>query len=138
MSEPKTSTSMFSISCEALQQLLSALQSEGYDVVGPAIAGGAITYQSIRQLEDLPQGWTDDQEAGHYRLKKTDSRAYFGFNLGPHSWKKYLFPARQKLWHSKTNDLGELVFYPPSNEPKRYALLGVRACEIAVNLTPTV
>jgi len=75
-----------------LQALLDVLLSRGYQVVGPTIDQGAIVYGEVRSVKDLPQGWTDVQEPGRYRLEQRQDDACFGFVVGPHSWKKYLFP----------------------------------------------
>ena len=76
----------------------TALWQEGYTVVGPTIAQGAIVFDEVRGLDQLPIGWTDEQEGGTYRLKRRDDGAYFGYAVGPHSWKKYLFPSRLTLF----------------------------------------
>jgi len=81
--------------------LLSAIRSAGYRVVGPTVRDGAIVYGEIRQETDLPIGWTDRQDAGQYRLERRSDEALFGYNVGPHSWKKYLYPSRERLWTAK-------------------------------------
>ncbi len=82
----------------SLGQIIDRLWQEGYTVVGPTIAQGAIIFDEVRGLEQLPIGWTDEQEGGTYRLKRRDDEAYFGYAVGPHSWKKYLFPSRSTLF----------------------------------------
>ena len=81
-----------------LARIIDRLWQEGYTVVGPTIAQGAIIFDEVRGLEQLPIGWTDEQEGGTYRLKRRDDQAYFGYAVGPHSWKKYLFPSRLTLF----------------------------------------
>ena len=54
---------------------------------------GAIVYDRMESAEELPAGWTDEQEPGRYRLKRRDDQAVFGYAVGPQSWKKYLHPA---------------------------------------------
>ena len=49
---------MATISCDALQALLDAL-AENYEVIGPTVRDGAIVYDRITRLADLPAGWTD-------------------------------------------------------------------------------
>jgi hypothetical protein len=51
-----------------LQVLLDVLRDRGYCTVGPVVRDGAILYDEISRTEDLPLGWTDQQEAGTYRL----------------------------------------------------------------------
>jgi sulfhydrogenase subunit beta (sulfur reductase) len=110
--------------------LLAALQSSGYRVVGPTLRDGAIVYGEIRQEEDLPIGWTDHQGAGKYRLEKRTDQALFGYNVGPHSWKKFLFPSRERLWTATRSGTSFTVF-PEKDDGPPMAFLGVRACELA-------
>ena len=110
--------------------LFTALFEVGYTVVGPTLGEGAITYDELDSVDDLPIGWTDEQEAGQYRLAKRDDQALFGYAVGPHSWKKYLFPPRVTLWTVERQD-GQLNFVESDTEPTRLAFLGVRACELA-------
>ena len=62
--------------------------------MGPTIDQEAIVYDEIASVDDLPKGWTDAQEPGKYRLARRDDEALFGYVVGPHSWKRYLFPPR--------------------------------------------
>ena len=54
----------------ALDALLGALRDRGYETVGPTIRDGAIVYDEIHGVSDLPAGWTDEQDAGRYRLRR--------------------------------------------------------------------
>lgn len=110
--------------------LLSALHRAGYRVVGPTVRDEAIVYGEIRTETDLPIGWTDHQEAGRYRLVRRTDMALFGYNVGPHSWKKYLFPSRERLWTATRTD-GSFEVRPEPVDPTPLAFLGVRACELA-------
>ena len=110
--------------------LLAAIQARGYRVVGPTIREGAIVYGEIRDERDLPIGWTDRQEAGTYRLERRSDQALFGYNVGPHSWKKYLYPAHERLWTATRDGPAFTVRTEPA-DPRPYAFLGMRACEIA-------
>jgi ferredoxin len=110
-------------------QLISLLISSGFEVIGPRLEQGAIVYGPIRSVAELPIGWTDRQEAGFYRLEKRTDGAYFAYAVGPHSWKKYLFPPSLRLWSAhRTADGFSLETNP--NKPVRYAFIGVRACEL--------
>jgi sulfhydrogenase subunit beta (sulfur reductase) len=44
--------------------LLHVLRARGYQLVGPRVRDGAIVYDPIDGIDDLPEGWTDTQEAG--------------------------------------------------------------------------
>ena len=112
------------------QSFIDLLWSEGYRVIGPTVAQEAITYDEIRAIDDFPRGWTDEQSGGHYRLKRRDDDAWFGFVVGPHSWKRYLFPPRITVATAqRTADDWQLNDVDDDEPP--YAFLGVRACELA-------
>ncbi len=81
--------------------LVEALRADGWRVIGPKLGDGAIVYDEIESASDLPRGLTDEQEGGHYRLREGDPARWFDYVVGPQSWKKYLFPARQKLWSAE-------------------------------------
>ncbi len=109
---------------------LGSLWSGGYRVVGPTVRDGAIVYGEIREDSDLPTGWTDRQEAGKYRLERRTDKALFGYNVGPHGWKKYLFPSRERLWTGARTGTS-FAIEPEKDEGPPFAFLGVRACEMA-------
>ncbi len=112
-----------------LHKLLDALRQKGYTTVGPTVREGAIVYDQIASVEDLPIGWTDKQDGGTYRLQRRDDQALFGYVVGPHSWKKFLHPPALSLWKAKKNGKGfEIV--SDNGDPPRYAFIGVRSCEL--------
>jgi len=111
-------------------KFLEAIRSAGYEIVGPTVRDGAIVYGPIERAEDLPEGWTDRQEAGTYRLERRSDAALFGYNVGPHSWKKYLFPSRERLFVAERDGPAFRITPEPAASPRR-AYLGVRACELA-------
>src|SRR5579872_4389055 len=112
-----------------LDTLFDALQEQGYTVVGPAVRDGAIVYDELRSTADLPEGWTDLQDGGTYRLERRADDALFGYAVGPQSWKKYLFPPELRLWRARRGADG---FEPIAEEPeaRKLAFLGVRSCEL--------
>jgi len=110
--------------------LFAALRSKGYDVVGPTVRDGAIVYDRLAQVEDLPIGWTDRQGAGKYRLERRPDEALFGYTVGPFSWKKFLFPARERLW-TATREGPSFRVAPEPTDGASFAFLGMRACELA-------
>lgn len=118
------------LASEDLQTLIDELRSLGYQTVGPTIDQGAIIYGEIDSVDDLPRGWTDRQEAGKYRLEKRSDDAYFGYVVGPHSWKQFLFPPVATVATAERTD-GGWQMQTPDHEAPQYAFLGVRACEIA-------
>lgn len=110
-------------------KFLGAIRAAGFRIAGPTIRGGAIVYDEIRGEEELPIGWTDRQEAGRYRLERRADAAMFGFTVGPHSWKRYLYPAHERLW-AATRDGDSFRVDAPVHAQERWAFLGVRGCEL--------
>jgi sulfhydrogenase subunit beta (sulfur reductase) len=114
----------------AVDELIAALARRGYVVVGPRLRNGAMGLEEVRAAADLPVGWTDDQEAATYRVRRRDDSALFGYAVGPQSPRRYLSPPRKTLWTAVRSDGGfELEAEPP--DPPPHAFLGVRACELA-------
>lgn len=113
-----------------LQTLITLLTEDGFQVVGPTIDQEAIVYSEIASVDQLPRGWTDRQEAASYRLVRRDDEALFGFVVGPHSWKKYLFPPLTTVATARQTGAG-WEMETPEPDQIRYAFLGVRACELA-------
>jgi sulfhydrogenase subunit beta (sulfur reductase) len=114
---------------EGLQRLLDALCEAGFELIGPRLRDGAIVYDSLERVEDLPAGWTDRQDGGSYRLERREDQALFGYAVGPHAWKRFLHPPRLSLWRAQRAGSGFRV-EAPAEEAPRYAFLGVRACEL--------
>jgi len=114
---------------QALDRMLNALVRRGYRPVGPTVRDGAIVYDTIHTTDDLPVGWTDEQEGGVYRLKRRPDAALFGYTVGPHSWKRFLHPPTRRLWRSERQG-GAVRFLPDEEPATRYAFIGVRACEL--------
>ena len=118
------------IDLDGFRGLVLALHSRGYALFGPRMADNAIVFDEIQSPDDLVVGWTDRQEPGRYRLERGGDGAMFGYVVGPHSWKKYLFPPKERLVQISRN--GNLVTASPEalDDAKR-ALIGVRACDLA-------
>lgn len=114
---------------DGLDRLLGNLQQQGYRVMGPTLRDRAIVYDEISGVEDLPRGWTDEQDGGTYRISRRSDAALFGYAVGPHSWKKFLHPPVLKLFAANRTETGFTVDAPPLDAPK-YAFLGVRSCEL--------
>lgn len=121
-SSPETPTWL--VQQPAIESLINILTQSGYRVIGPRIEQHAIVYDDIQSIEDLPQNWCDTQAPGLYQLSpipNQPNKKLFHYNVGPHSWKKFLFPPNSIL--SPTNNQA-----PPQ---KPLAILGARACELA-------
>ena len=117
------------LTVDGVDALFAALRDQGYRVVGPTLRDQAIVYDDISGAADLPRGWTDEQDGGHYRLTRRDDDALFGYVVGPHSWKQFLHPPRQRLWSARREDGGTEVTAEVT-PPGRFAFIGVRACEL--------
>jgi ferredoxin len=113
-----------------LDRLIAALDRAGYTVVGPVARDGAIVYEPVARADQLPDGWIDEQDGGRYRLRRDVGAGMFSHTVGPHSWKRYLYPAEQRLWRARRKGRGFEILRGEAEAPA-YAFLGVRACEIA-------
>jgi ferredoxin len=113
-----------------LEALIGALRERGFTVIGPTIREEAIVFDEVAGLGDLPAGWTDEQDGGTYRLRRRDDGALFGYAVGPHSWKQFLFPPRTLLVRAQRTDDGFDASAGEQEHPA-YAFLGVRGCDLA-------
>ncbi|WP_346907658.1 4Fe-4S dicluster domain-containing protein [uncultured Roseibium sp.] len=110
--------------------IVDALRADGWRVIGPRLGDGAIVYDEIETAGDLPRGFVDEQDGGHYRLRESGNDRWFDYVVGPQNWKKWLFPARQKLWSASRTEDGFAIEPHQVDFPKT-AIFGARACEIA-------
>ena len=116
---------------EDFDALLAAIATGGYSIIGPTVRDGAIVYDEITRAADLPVGWTDEQEAGRYRLRRRDDAALFGYAVGPQSFKQFELPSSVRLWRARVGDHGELTDLDRTPaESRRYAFIGARSCEL--------
>jgi ferredoxin len=113
----------------ALDGLLRALRDRGYEVVGPVVRDGAVVLDDLDSVDDLPAGWTDEQDGGRYRLRRTGGDELFSFANGPQSWRRFLFPPSTRVWQATRTEAGFDVRPGVEVEP-RYAFVGVRACDL--------
>lgn len=126
-----TATAVFyRLELDALDALLQALVADGYQPLGPVVRDGVIVYDELRSASELPRGTSDEQEAGRYRLTKPGHDAFFAYAVGPHSWKRLLFPPRRRAWTAER--VGDTVrFERDEADTTRRAFVGVRGCELA-------
>lgn len=121
---------MKTITVAALGELFAALRRRGYRVLGPTVRDQAIIYDELDGADDLPVGWTDQHNGGSYRLVRRDDAARFGFAVGPHSWKHFLYPPRTTLWRGRRTHEG-FTIEEDKDDIVPMAFVGVRPCEIA-------
>jgi ferredoxin len=119
---------------DGLERLLAAIRAKGWRLIGPRVADGAVVYDDIDGVADLPAGIGDEQKGGHYRLKPRPDGALFGYTSGAQGWKRFLYPPRQKLFAARRTQAG-FAIQPPEPAPQPLALIGVRACELAAIAT---
>lgn len=113
-----------------LPRLLEVLSAKGYRIIGPTVRDGAVVWETIRRIADLPIGWRDWQEPGRYRLEQTNSRDIFGVVHGPQSVKPFTFAPRELLLQiERTQGRFSVHSQLPPAEP--IALLGARPCDLA-------
>lgn len=110
--------------------LFAVLAKAGYQTIGPRVRDGAVVYEPISSPDEMPVGKSDEQEGGHYRIVDGTPGSYFEYVVGPTSWKKYLFPPKQKLFAAEKSGNGFKIIENKGEEPA-YAFIGVRACELA-------
>lgn len=114
----------------ALDDLIQLLRHQGYTVLGPTIRHHAVSLEPIESAEQIPQGVNDQQDGGHYRLVPGDRELRFEYVVGPDGPKTYLFPAKLPLFQFHVEN-GRFVLDEGQPEVPKYAMLGVRPCELA-------
>jgi ferredoxin len=112
-----------------LQGLFDNLIKKNFQILGAIVDGSAVIYDEITSVDELPIGIIDHQEGGSYRLEKTDKETLFSYVVGPHTWKKYLYPAEKKLFEAERHGHGFKVV-ENSDKPIKRAFIGVRPCEL--------
>jgi sulfhydrogenase subunit beta (sulfur reductase) len=116
----------------ALAVLTNAVREAGYRLIGPReeTGQGGLVYREIVGVEDLPQGLSDQQSPGRYRLTATGSPRYFAWANTASAIKPFVYAPREKLWRVVRRE-GRLVFESMQREAVATAILGVRACDLA-------
>ncbi|HVC40850.1 MAG TPA: 4Fe-4S dicluster domain-containing protein [Candidatus Saccharimonadales bacterium] len=123
-----------SLAGDGLEAVINAVREKGYTVIAPTVRDGAIAYEPVTSVTQLPRGIGDEQAPARYRLRDRDDDALFGFAAAPSSWKRYLYPPATTLWRVRRDEQGSLAFEETAAPVPRYAFLGVRACELAAIL----
>jgi len=123
--------SYYTIPKRSLQQVIELLLQQGYQVIGPTLRDQAIVFDEIQSIEQLPIGWWDEQEGGHYRITKAATEAWFEYVVGPHSLKNYTFPPRQTVLRGQQTPAGQWQFDETIDVSPPIAIIGARACDLA-------
>jgi sulfhydrogenase subunit beta (sulfur reductase) len=123
----------YTLTLDGLEALFRVLRRRGYRLIGPTVRDGAIVYDEIASAAELPAGWTDVQDGGTYRLARRNDQARFGYPVGPHSWKRFLFPPATRLWRARRTEAGGQQAFEIEGQREdapRYAFIGARSCDI--------
>lgn len=112
-----------------LHHVLNLLSVKGYRIVGPTLREGAVVWDTITRLSDLPIGWRDQQEPGRYRLERTGMGEIFGVVHGPQSLKPFAFAPREPLLQIERTSDGWSI-HPRLPKLEKIALLGARPCDV--------
>ena len=112
-----------------VDSLIQGLRSQGRTVIGPVVGDGVITHTEIASIDDLPQGWTEDQDGGRYRLESTETPEIFAFSSPSSSWKRFLYPEQTLLVRAK-RDNGSYEVVQPTPEAPPVAFFGIRSCDL--------
>lgn len=127
---PETKTAWERIEAAELARLFLVLRKLGYAVFGPSVENDAVVCKELGGVSDLPQGMTDDKEAGRYRLHQREDGAFFGYTVGPQTLKRLLFPPKERLYTLSRK--GKSLSVEPEPLPtKKIAYVGAKACEVA-------
>ena len=119
-----------SIQKPVFNELLTRLQEAGFETIGPRVHDGTLVYDTIEGLDDLPRGYSTEQEAGQFRLVRAGHNRYFEALPGQPSWKQFLFPPRLELLSMHKNGRGWRI-EPAEPDHRNLAFIGVRGCELA-------
>jgi sulfhydrogenase subunit beta (sulfur reductase) len=111
--------------------ILSTLVGLGYQLEGPQVQDFTVVLGPINSLADLPYGYTSQEESGKYTLSATGRENYFDITSGPHTWKKYFFPPQTQLMVFQQDHPGNWTTLRGEDEIPRYALIGVKPCDLA-------
>jgi ferredoxin len=113
----------------ALQDVIDHLKGAGYRVIGPTVSQAAVVYSDLDSITQLPVGYVDEQEGGHYRLKQVADGSYFAYVVGPHTLKQFFFPPRTTVLET-IRYKGQWQVHAAAPPPKPLAFVGVRGCDL--------
>ena len=113
-----------------LQHLLDALHARAYRVVGPVPRDGAVVFDEIRSVAELPSGLREVQEPGRYRIEANGRDTFFDVVNGPTSLKPYVFAPREQLLQIDPEGRSFRAQETLPQAPK-LAVIGLRACDLA-------
>lgn len=115
----------------SLENVIANLRQAGFRVMGPVSRNGAIRYEPITSMRDLPRGVVDRQGPGSYRLEQTEGGAYFGFATPEQSLKPLFFARSEPLVTLRRSRDTIAVEEHDGSAESPVAVIGVHACDIA-------
>ena len=118
------------VEAQEISALFDVILASGYRLLGPTVKDGAIVYDEIPSAARLPVGVGQEQANGRYRLRPRGDDALFGYAVGPHAWKRFLFPPSRRIFRA-TRVTKSLRVEPETSDPRPDAFLGVRPCDVA-------
>ena len=110
--------------------MIDLLQQRGYRVVGPTPRDGAVVYDEVSRVEELPVGFRETQAPGSYRVEFTGRELVFDVVNGPGSLKRFFFAPREILFEVEIDGASFRV-HETTPKVEKTAFLGVRACDLA-------
>ena len=113
-----------------LQSILDSLSQRGYRTIGPRLRDDAMVYDELTRVSDLPIGYIDEQDGGRYRVVSDPQQRWFGYVVGPHSLKNFVFPPHETLLRSHRDADGLWSTQTELPETRPVAVLGVRSCDL--------
>ena len=116
---------------DRVNDLIERLRDEGFRTIGPRIVDQAIVLGDLDHSDSLPRGWLDEQEAGHYRLRRDEDAGWFDFVVGPQSLKPFLLPPRETLFQIDRTPDRQWSVTEPRERDRPLAVIGVRGCDVA-------
>jgi sulfhydrogenase subunit beta (sulfur reductase) len=114
-----------------LQELLDLLAGRGYRCIGPQVRDGAIVYDDLESLAQMPRGIRQLQSPGNYRLQEFGDDYLFAWANGPQALKPLVFASEEILWQCRAGDDKQLTFTESLPAGHRVAFIGARPCDIA-------
>lgn len=118
------------VPADGLSKLIASLQVDGRTVIGPQVRDDVITHDVIETADQLPRGWTEEQDGGRYRLTPTGTDERFAYSSPSTSWKRFLYPERTLLVRATRTD-GNVVIDAPEPDVPSVAFFGIRSCDLA-------
>ncbi len=114
---------------ERCGELLELVVKKGYRLIGPKLEQGAIVFGPLRGVDDLPEGWTDEQSPGRYRAVRRSDASLFGYAAGPRSLRRFFQLPDVELVVLRRGQDGPRLDYG-SGDTRPIALIGARGCDL--------